>query len=292
MTSSAPLSVSTACRLCGLRALTPRFSALGCTLARCDRCGLVQLVTGAAPDDLTGIYDAGYFDHGKYVNDTAGRREQRRRLRWMERCGVQPEAKVLEGGCAMGDFIAAARDRYTMWGVDVAAAAIADARRAMPDLAGRLHVASLDRLPYAKGSFDVVVLWDVLEHLWNPTRVMAGLAGLLRRPGLILLSTPDIASLTARIFGRRWAFMTPPEHVSFFSALALNRLASSFGGRVCRRMNRGKWTNMGFLIYKLHRVFPELVPRRAIEALKDAAISRVPLYVPTGDIMYVAIEVR
>jgi len=192
----------------------------------------------------------------------------------------------------MGDFIAVAKDRYTMSGVDVASSAIADARRAMPDLSERLHVSSLDRLPLGEASFDAVVLWDVLEHLWNPTEVMASLAGLLRRPGLILLSTPDIASLTARIFGRRWAFMTPPEHVSFFSALALDRLASSFGGRVCRRMNRGKWTNMGFLIYKLHRVFPELVPRRAIKFLQKAAISRVPVYVPTGDIMYVAIEVR
>jgi len=292
MSSSTPLSVSTSCRLCGVPSLTPRFSALGCTLATCDQCGLVQLATGASPDDLTRIYDAGYFDHGKYVNDTAAQREQQRRLRWMKRCGVKPGARVLEGGCAMGDFIAVAKDRYTMSGVDVASSAIADARRAMPDLSERLHVSSLDRLPLGEASFDAVVLWDVLEHLWNPTEVMASLAGLLRRPGLILLSTPDIASLTARIFGRRWAFMTPPEHVSFFSALALDRLASSFGGRVCRRMNRGKWTNMGFLIYKLHRVFPELVPRRAIKFLQKAAISRVPVYVPTGDIMYVAIEVR
>jgi len=292
MTSSTSLSTFPSCRLCGVHALTSRFSALGCILATCDRCGLVQLVAGASQDDLTVIYDADYFDHGKYVNDVAGRRERLRRLRWMEHCGVPVGAHVLEGGCAVGDFIAAAKNRYTMSGVDLAAPAIAHAKQAMPDLTERLHVAPLERPPFPQGSFDAIVLWDVLEHLWNPREVLAGLAGLLRRPGLILFSTPDIASPVARLLGRRWAFMTPPEHVSFLSPAALHRLAASFGGKVCHRMNCGKWVNLGFLIYKLGRVFPGFVPARAVKFLLRTAVSRVPLYVPTGDIMYAAIEVR
>ena len=240
--------------------------------------------------DLAAIYDGRYFERGKYVHDAAGKLEQQRRLKWLYRCGLPPGGRLLDVGCATGEFLAAAKGRYEAWGIDISPQAIETAAREHPDLAERLFACPVEQAALPAGAFDAVTLWDVIEHLPDPVDAVNRLKRLLKPDGVLALSTGNVGALTARAMGRRWALMTPPEHVSFFNRSSLTRLAELCGGRIVRWVSRGKWVNAGFLIRKLRQMFPEAIPARVVGAVMDSWLGRRALYVPSGDIMYVGLR--
>jgi SAM-dependent methyltransferase len=79
------------------------------------------------------------------------------------------------------------------------------------------------------GSFDVIVMLDVIEHLPEPLDMLRLLGRHLAPGGIIVITTGDFASLIARLAGKRWRLMTPPQHLWFFTPDSLSRMARSAG---------------------------------------------------------------
>lgn len=233
-------------------------------------------------DTITAIYDSRYFTKGKYVADVAGRREQKRRLSWLRRAGIRKGARILDVGCATGDFLAAASPEFEVWGVDVSSYAVEEARARLPEIASRIVAADFDRLPFEADSFDAIVLWDVIEHLEHPRGAVAALVRHLAREGKIVLSTPNAGSAVAR----RWHFMTPPEHLGFFNRQNLESMLVAEGMALTDWMTRGKWVNLGFMLHKIARVFPEFAPKSLQEKSGMGLLAKFCVYAPTGDIQY------
>jgi 2-polyprenyl-3-methyl-5-hydroxy-6-metoxy-1,4-benzoquinol methylase len=274
------------CRLCGGRELSHAFVAKTYRFDRCADCGLVQIAELPDSATLQAIYDGAYFHRGKYVDDVAGQREQERRIRLLRFCGVPVGAKVLDFGCATGAFIAVAKNRFAIWGTDISPQAISAAKLAHAEIADRFFVTGATAPKLPEDGFDAVVLWDVVEHLGDPVDVVRRMAGYLKPGGVIAISTPNIGAPLARIMGKRWAFMTPPEHVVFFNRESLRRLVKTAGAVPIAWMTRGKWVNVHFLLYKLRRVFPELVSQALVDRLGRSRVGGLCLYAPTGDIQY------
>jgi 2-polyprenyl-3-methyl-5-hydroxy-6-metoxy-1,4-benzoquinol methylase len=238
---------------------------------------------------LRELYGNGYFEHGKYEDEFARARETRRRLSMLERARVPQGGRVLDAGCATGDFVNAGGSRYEMWGLDVSAHATGLARARNPSCAHRILTGFVEEQSFEPASFDAIVMWDVVEHLWDPRQVLSRLVELLRPGGSLFLSTPDIGAWTAKLMQRRWAFMTPPEHLGFFSRRSLaHLLEQALGLEIVASDASGKWANLGFLVYKLRRVFPDVVPAQLVERFRESSAARLSVYVPTLDVRYVA----
>jgi SAM-dependent methyltransferase len=276
------------CRLCSSSALRFHFEVQGSLLDRCDSCGFVQVRERPSTQQLRSLYGAGYFKHGKYDQELAQRKETERRLGLLERARVAARGRVLDAGCATGDFLVAAGGRYEMWGLDVSAYATEIARTRDPELGARVFTGFIEDQRFEAGFFDAIVMWDVIEHIWDPRSVLRQLLVHLRPGGALIVSTPDIGALTARLMRRRWAFMTPPEHLGFFNESSLRFLLERDSGlTILSSESSGKWANLGFLVYKLGRVFPGVVPARLVEQLRDSPLGTAAMYVPTADIRYV-----
>lgn len=277
------------CRLCSSRDVRPHFDVRGSRLDRCPACGFVQVRDRPTAEALRELYGNGYFDRAKYDDEFAQARETRRRLALLERAGVPEGGRVLDAGCATGDFLSAGQGRYEMWGLDVSAHATELARARNPSSAQRIFTGFVEDLDFEPESFDAIVMWDVVEHLWDPELALSRLVALLRPGGSLLLSTPDIGAPVAKLMGRRWAFMTPPEHLGFFSRRSLAYvLERRMGLKIVASNASGKWANLGFLTYKLRRVFPDVVPARLVERFRESAAAALSVYVPTLDVRYVA----
>ena len=276
-----------ACRLCSCERLELHFEVRGQTLDRCGDCGFVQVRHRPSAEELRAIYGDGYFAKGKYDDVVAQRRENERRIGLLERAEVPAGGRVLDVGCATGDFIEVATDRYDLWGLDVSAHATAIAREKTPQVAHQIFTGMIEDQEFPPSFFDAIVMWDVVEHIWDPRRVLHRLVEHLKPGGALILSTPDIGAATARVMGRRWAFMTPPEHLGFFSAPSLEFLVDrDLGLRTTSSESSGKWANVGFIAYKLRRVFP-VVPEALVERVRQSPLGRATMYVPTGDVRYV-----
>jgi 2-polyprenyl-3-methyl-5-hydroxy-6-metoxy-1,4-benzoquinol methylase len=277
------------CRLCQSERLSLHFVVRESTLDRCGECGFVQVRNQPSNEELEAIYGEAYFPEAKYDNGFAQRRENQRRLALMERAGVRAGGHVLDAGCGPGDFVSFARDRYDMWGLDVSPTAIEQARGRNPEIASQLSSGFLEDQEFEPEFFDAIVLWDVVEHVWNPRSVCGRLVNWLRPGGSLILSTPDIGAATARLLRERWAFMTPPEHLGFFNRSSLTFLLErELGLRTTASTASGKWVNVGFLLYKLGRVFGPVIPQSVTERIERSPFGRTAVYVPTADIRYVA----
>lgn len=261
------------------------------TLHRCPSCGFVQVEKEPSAQELDAIYCDGYFTSAKYRGDqNAKDRENERRLSLLKRW-ARPESQVLDAGCSTGDFLAYAKHAYEMHGLDYSAFAIETAGIANPELVGRLKSGPIEDTEWKDSSFDAICLWDVIEHLWDPVRVVGDLLAKVRPGGVILISTPAIDAVTARVSGRYWPFMTPPEHLSFFTLKTFRVLAEKLGScDVVYASRRGKWANVAFIAYKVTRIAPSWFPKFLLWPFFQWPLKRLSLYVPTGDILYLVLR--
>jgi SAM-dependent methyltransferase len=97
---------------------------------------------------------------------------------------------VLEAGCGEGygaDLIAGVARRVTA--LDYDEATVAHVRARYPRV--QVRHANLTELPLADSSVDVVVNFQVIEHLWDQARFVSECARVLRPSGLLMVSTPN-----------------------------------------------------------------------------------------------------
>ncbi|HOW28872.1 MAG TPA: class I SAM-dependent methyltransferase [Elusimicrobiota bacterium] len=224
----------------------------------------------------------------KFADTVATSMENRRRLSLMRRF-LEKGSKVLEMGCGTGEFARYASTTYEMWGIDISPYAILEAQGAMPAIKNHFMAGRHEDLSLKNESFDALVLWDCLEHLWHSATNMERLSRLVKKDGMIFISTPLNDSLTATWMGKYWHFMIPPIHVELYTKgnlffLAENRLKSvvKYWGAF------GKWTSSGFFFHKLLKMIRLHSSQSKIDIFGPSAIGRIPLYIPTGDIQYMA----
>jgi SAM-dependent methyltransferase len=92
----------------------------------------------------------------------------------------------------------------------------------------RIRQGGLFDQDYAPASFDVVTLWDVIEHTPDPRAVLERCATLLKPGGVLIVNYPDIGSWIARGLGRRWLFLTS-VHLWYFDRRTIRRILEATG---------------------------------------------------------------
>jgi SAM-dependent methyltransferase len=205
--------------------------------------------------DPATIYTEAYFRGGQadgYANYQGSRHvlvgEFRRVLRELAAAGAH-QGRLLEIGCAYGFFLDEARASFQVSGVELAAAAVAACRARGLDVVREAD----DAFYRSRAPFDVVVMLDVLEHLEAPATVLRTVHRHTRPGALLVITTGDFGSLTARLLGRRWRLMTPPQHLWFFTELSLGRLLERQGFRVLRATRPWKFVPLHLIAYQLSR---------------------------------------
>ncbi len=197
-------------------------------LDRCANCGFVWLVE-IDGIDFPSLYGDDYFAGEEYADylgqEHALRRSMRRHLLQMNRYGPIG-GSLLEVGCAYGFFLDETRLTFTRSvGVDVASGAVAQARE-------RFGVdARVDDFPAMDlaGEFDIVCMWDTLEHVPRPDAFLSKAHAVLRPGGHLFITTGDMGSLNARIRGPKWRQIHPPSHINYFSRETLTRMLDRLG---------------------------------------------------------------
>jgi 2-polyprenyl-3-methyl-5-hydroxy-6-metoxy-1,4-benzoquinol methylase len=192
-------------------------------------------------------YGEAYYRGGVYADYLVDRAAiARNARRWLAE--VEPQApgrSLLDVGCAAGFFLEAARERgWSVRGLEVSAFAAGHAR----GLGIAVDVDSILSPPSGLPAFDVVTLWDVIEHLDRPDVALRRVRELLRPGGLLGLSTGDYGSLLRRVAGSRWRLFADPTHRFFFDEATLVRLLRGEGFEVRSLRRRGKWVGVAMAL--------------------------------------------
>jgi SAM-dependent methyltransferase len=124
------------------------------------------------------------------------------------------KGRLLDVGTAAGAFLGAARDGgWEVMGIEPNAWL---ARWGRDRYGVQIEVGSIDDLMLPDGHFDVVTLWDVIEHTPDPLHVLRRARQLLKPDGLLVVNFPDIGSWIARAMGRSWPFLSS-VHLYYFT---------------------------------------------------------------------------
>lgn len=237
----------------GLIPTTDQFgTALG-DIVRCADCGHGQLDVFPTDAELMGAY--GEAESEDYVEEAAGQRETAGRALGRIEAHLAPGGprRILDLGCWVGFLLAEARERgWETVGVEPSAWASAYARDRL-GLDVRQEELFTAELP--AGSFDAVVLGDVIEHLPQPGKALDRIAELLAPGGVLWMALPDAGSLVARGMGRRW-WSVIPTHVQYFTRHSIDTLLSREGWRVLETRTNPKIFTVRYYLSRIEGYSP------------------------------------
>ncbi|MDP3664643.1 MAG: class I SAM-dependent methyltransferase [Nitrosomonas sp.] len=134
--------------------------------------------------------------------------------------------RLLEVGCGNGKRLARMRDLgwdVTGQEIDSVASEYVRQEKGIP-----VHLGPLETMD-TPGEFDVVILSHVIEHLHDPVALLKMCHLLLKKNGLLVLLTPNVASYGHRKFGAGWRDLESPRHIHLFTCKTLVRLAQKSG---------------------------------------------------------------
>jgi 2-polyprenyl-3-methyl-5-hydroxy-6-metoxy-1,4-benzoquinol methylase len=248
-----------------------------------------------SPDELTEIYDAGYFRDDPSQPDREGysdyradapahRRNARRRLRLLGRSHAD-QGRLLDVGCAAGFFVAEAQQcGWDAFGVDLSKDMVDWGRgHVSPDLSA----GAFTDCDVASRSVTAVTMWDYIEHSIDPHTDLDRAWKILAPGGVIALSTGDIDSLLARLSGERWHLLTPRHHNYFFSQATLVRMLRHAGFELVRTAHYAAWHSAKHLAYKLESFPSRGLGRSLSHRLATAWLGRLLFPVNLFDIVTV-----
>ena len=163
---------------------------------------------------------------------------------------VKPSGKLLEIGCARGDFLRVALEWFDVYGVEPNPELADSASQIAP-----VHPDIIERTPWS--GFDVVASFHVIEHVDSPRSFVRAAAERLKPGGLLVIETPNINSLPFKLMRSRWRQFIP-EHYFFFSPNTMSRLLSEHGLRIESIITIGKYASVDLIMNRLGRYMPWL----------------------------------
>ncbi len=261
-------------------------------VVRCRQCRLVYLNPRLAAPAIEAAYEE--------VADTLYLEEREGRVHTFARTLVELEAVreslrqsptpppgdprgcLLDVGCHIGVFLEQAQARgWLAIGVEPSRWASDQARaRGLQVVRGTLRGSA-----FPSASFDVVTLWDVIEHFPDPAAELREVHRLLRPHGLIGLTTMNIDSLVARLLGPRWPWLMQ-MHLYYFSVHTLTALLARCGFRVVAVRPHRRIVRLAYLLSRAERWVPHTA-RRLQHVARRLGLDRRLVPIDLGDIISV-----
>jgi 2-polyprenyl-3-methyl-5-hydroxy-6-metoxy-1,4-benzoquinol methylase len=197
-------------------------------LVSCSGCGLVYLNPRVAKEIALASYTSAVDPRFVKQNDTRIRTFKRTLDAFTRKYGITPskDVQILDVGCAGGAFVKAAVDAgFSAIGIEPSSWMCEYGRT---EYGLDLRQGILEDFTFADQSFDIITLWDVLEHVYTPVEVLRECHRLLKPGGLLIVNYPDYASLARKVLGWKWPFFLSC-HLFYFTPSSITKLLTKCG---------------------------------------------------------------
>jgi SAM-dependent methyltransferase len=204
------------------------------TIVQCQNCEFQ--FTNPRPD---AAHIGKYYESDAYVSHNSGAQglinqvykvarffTVRRKVALITKLNRGRAGRLLDYGCGTGHFLAGAKGG----GWQVAGLEPNDrARQEATERVGQPIQGPAALAELASGSFDVITLWHVLEHVHTLNETLDQLIRVLGKGGKLLIAVPNVESLDAQHYRQDWAAYDVPRHLYHFSPSTMKRLLAEHG---------------------------------------------------------------
>lgn len=237
------------CALCGSYDEKFLFSRDGFNVVQCNKCELVYINPRLKLEVLEKLYNTNEISPEQYyeANIPQDLRNFKRRLKLIQKYHPN-KGKMLDIGCNIGTLLKVAED--TGWetvGVEFNKSAAAFGRK-------RFGIKILDkdfmRIKFKPNSFDVVAMNDVIEHVTEPIATLNEVSRILKKGGLLFMSTPNIGALLPKMTRSKWLHLKPNEHLTYFTPKTIKVLLDKTGFSMKGWQSIGRVRSLETMLYK------------------------------------------
>ncbi len=248
-------------------------------IVECNQCNLVYANPRWSDEELQTAYSE--VEDETYVEEREGREITfRKHLASLEKyTGAANGRSLLDVGAYVGVFVeVAGRAGWDAYGIEPSTWAVTQAKaRNLQVLQGTLDSVQLDGR-----QFDVVTLWDVIEHVTDPVAELEKSYMFLKPGGWLAVHTMDIDSLTARLLGQRWPWLMD-MHLYYFSKNTLAKMLRDCGYEIVWAGTQGRYLRLGYLASRLGG-FNHFLGKLATKIFTFLQINEVAVPVNFGDL--------
>jgi len=235
----------------------------GAKFARCNACGSIFSLSGPPSDTY---YSEKYHQERGHFDERSITECKRKTFEgFLKLLGeFSPGSKILEIGSATGHALKVAKELgFDPIGVELSQTAVQQARALVPDV--KIYATRLEQIDLPDGLFRYAALFDVIEHIDKPHEFFGKINRLMETDGKIIVVTPDIGSLSARISGRGWVHLMA-EHVILYSRNSIVDLLNKHGFETERLMVAPKYI-CAQMALRHATIHPEILGGRLIRIL-------------------------
>ena len=234
------------------------------SVRKCRICRLQFLSPLPSNTTLNHIYNADYFLGSHDLDNlvrvwSLKRKTARLYLEQLQSYGSLQNGNLLEIGCGTGDFLVEAQSKgFNVSGLEISQHAVNMANGKLK--LNKVMQGTLENIELPPNSFDIIVFFDVIEHVNNPLEFMTSVYQCLRPGGMIFMVTPSLDSWSAKLLGNHW-MEYKLEHLWYFSNKAIGILLERTGFKNIHILPNPKildldYVNMHFQRYKVPLISP------------------------------------
>lgn len=209
------------CPNCGSNEYSTELTEGEFEIVKCKKCSLIYLLN---PPDESEIYEEYYdikYSKGDYKEDSKFPHLaeifaiNRQRISYLKK--YKSNGSLLDIGCGNGLFLKTATEAgYNAYGIDVSKKALEFAGK---EFGLSVSDKKIEDLINENKKFDVITLWHVLEHFWNPSDELKKIRSLLSDTGILFLEVPNWNSIKFKLSKTKWKGGNHPlYHRSFFTS--------------------------------------------------------------------------
>lgn len=239
------------------------------TIWQCKRCGLIFQEQSFSQKQLGEAYsqaeDESYFEQF----------EQRKNLFKQSLARINsfaaPPGRLLDVGSGAGLFVSLAKN--SGWQAEGIDPSIWASREAKKRFGVKVQRGTFENFKNKPASFDVITMWDVLEHYVDPLEALQKANRLLKKDGILALTTININSWFSGLFGPHWPWLIR-IHLWYFTHKTLVKMLVKAGFRVEWIGGQTRWFSLPYLLSRF-------------TGRNFSWLPKITLPAPTGDIFFV-----
>lgn len=257
----------TSCQVCGSSERSLKFEDGPYRVYTCSSCTFVYVTPRLTGQALLDVYNETYWKsdnpgergYADYAKESAlYLKTYQKRMKLVSKWLPQP-GRILDVGCAAGYFLRVAQQQgHDVHGVELSEAISQEAIQSLGS--DRVFNGFLDDAIVARDwqpqSFDLITIWDVIEHVPEPQGLLDSIRKLIKPGGKLLLETQNVESRLAKKLGKRWHHYKHDEHLYHFNPSTIEHLLNDCGYKVltCGSAYAGKYVSFAFLAERAGRL--------------------------------------
>lgn len=281
---------STSCLLCHSNNSKPLYAFGEYHVVKCEQCDFGYLSPRLSEEEIKKLYSSNYYTNEDsrdlgYQNykdmEVSLKKTFARRLSLIEPF-LKNKRNVLDVGCAYGYALDLLKDKFTaLFGSDFSKEAILELQKKNYEA----YWGDILHSPWPNQHFDLILAYEVLEHVYNPRKFVQKLSDLLQPEGILVFVNPNINSILSKLSGRGWVSYKIPEHVGYFTQKSMKKILSENNLTMEYFGSDYQYASLNLIFDRLAKAF---FPFKIFYTLFKKFIPSLDIEVPNGNMFVIA----